>query len=143
MNIHLFLIINFIIGFLSDIVLNKLSYYNFMKLNTLRPYFENKTIVEAALYAGITVYVIVGIISIIFKLLNKRYLPSTKREYIIYLLLTFVIGFIADYIIYWIDIFPRLELYYKEVGKGLWGGLAILFSVAISLIMNIIINKFK
>ena len=59
MNIHIFLIINFIIGFVSDIVLNKLSYYNVMKLNTLRPYFENKTIVEAALYAGITVYVIV------------------------------------------------------------------------------------
>ena len=110
-----------------------------MKLNTLRPYFENKTIVEAALYAGITVYVIVGIISIIFKLLNKRYLPSTQKEYVIYLLLTFVIGFIADYIIYWIDIFPKLELYYKEVGKGLWGGLAILFSVMIGLLIKHII----
>ena len=139
MNIHIFLIINFIIGFVSDIVLNKLSYYNVMKLNTLRPYFENKTIVEAALYAGITVYVIVGIISIIFKLLNKRYLPSTQKEYVIYLLLTFVIGFIADYIIYWIDIFPKLELYYKEVGKGLWGGLAILFSVMIGLLIKHII----
>lgn len=139
MNIHIFLIINFIIGFVSDIVLNKLSYYNFMKLNTLRPYFENKTIMVAALYAGITVYVIVGIISIVFRIFNKRYLPSTQKEYIIYLLLTFVIGFIADYIIYWIDIFPKLELYYKEVGKGLWGGLAILFSVMIGLLIKHII----
>ena len=59
MNVHIFLIINFIIGFISDIILNKLSYYNVMKLDTLRPYFEDKTIIEAALYAGITVYIIV------------------------------------------------------------------------------------
>ena len=139
MNIHLFLIINFIIGFISDILLNKLSYYNFMKLNTLRGYFEDKTLLEAALYAGITVYIIVGVISILFKLMYKRYLPNTKQEYIIYLLITFVIGYIADYIIYWINIFPKLDLYYEEVGIGLWGGFAILFSVLLSLG----INKFK
>ena len=52
---------------------------------------------------------------------------------------TFVIGYIADYIIYWINIFPKLDLYYEEVGIGLWGGFAILFSVLLSLG----INKFK
>ena len=141
MNIHIFLFINFIIGFVSDIILNHLSNYDFLNLNTLKPYFDNKSIIEEAIYAGITVYIIVLIIVLIFKLIYKRYLPENKNEYIVFLLITFILGFIGDYIIYWIDIFPKLKLYYETVGVGLWGGLAILFSVIVSLLIKHIVYK--
>lgn len=143
MNINIFLFINFIIGFVSDIILNHLSNYDFINLNTLKPYFNNKSIIEAAIYAGITVYLIVLIIVLIFKLIYKRYLPDNKNEYIVFLLITFILGFIGDYIIYWIDIFPKLKLYYETVGIGLWGGLAILFSVIVSLLIKHIVYKIK
>lgn len=141
MNIHIFLLINFIIGFVSDIILNNLSNYDLLNLNTLKPYFNNKSIIEAAIYAGITVYLIVLIIVLIFKLINKKYLPDNKNEYIVFLLITFILGFIGDYIIYWIDIFPKLKLYYETVGIGLWGGLAILFSVIVSLLIKHIVYR--
>lgn len=141
MNIHIFLLINFIIGFVSDIILNHLSNYDFINLNTLKPYFDNKSIIEAAIYAGITVYLIVLIIVLIFKLIYKRYLPENKNEYLVFLLITFILGFIGDYIIYWIDIFPKLKLYYETVCIGLWGGLAILFSVIVSLLIKHIVYK--
>ena len=134
MNEILFLVFNFLIGFFSDIVLNILANQDIQFLKSLKPYFANKSVSKAALYAGITVVIIVGIIMSIFQLTYDKYLPETVNEYFIYLLITFVIGFIADIVIYKINIFPKLKLYYQKVGMGLWGALAILFSVIASLI---------
>jgi hypothetical protein len=134
MNEILFLVFNFLIGFFSDIVLNILANQDIQFLKSLKPYFANKSVSKAALYAGITVVIIVGIIMSIFQLTYDKYLPETVNEYFIYLLISFVIGFIADIVIYKINIFPKLKLYYQKVGKGLWGSLAILFSVIASLI---------
>ena len=134
MNEILFLVFNFLIGFFSDIVLNILANQDIQFLKTLKPYFANKSVTKAALYAGITVVIIVGIIMSIFQMTYDKYLPETVNEYFIYLLITFVIGFIADIVIYKINIFPKLKLYYQKVGMGLWGALAILFSVIASLI---------
>ena len=130
----LFLVFNFLIGFFSDIVLNLLANQDIQFLSTLKPYFANKSVAKAALYAGLTVIIIVGIIMSIFQLTYDKYLPETVNEIVVYLLITFIIGFIADIVIYKINIFPKLKLYYQKVGKGLWGGLAILFSVIASLI---------
>jgi len=134
MNEILFLVFNFLIGFFSDIVLNILANHDIKLLKTLKPYFANKSVVKAALYAGITVIIIVGIIMSIFQMTYDKYLPDTLNDYFIYLLITFVIGYLADIVIYKINIFPKLRLYYQKFGKGLWGALAILFSVIISLI---------
>jgi H+/Cl- antiporter ClcA len=134
MNEILFLVFNFLIGFFSDIVLNILANQDIQFLKSLKPYFANKSVSKAALYAGITVVIIVGIIMSIFQLTYDKYLPETVNEYFIYLLISFVIGFIADIVIYKINIFPKFKLYYQKVGKGLWGSLAILFSVITSLI---------
>lgn len=132
MGIKLFLVLNSIIGFFSDMVLNKLSNYKMMNLNTLRPYFDHHSVVGAASLASITTVSIVYIICVIYNLLYDKYLPETNRERIIFLILTFIIGYIADILIYHLNIFPKLKLYYKVVGKGLWGGLAITFSVVLS-----------
>lgn len=130
---YLFLLLNFFIGFFSDIVFNQLSNYKFMKLNTLRPYFNHHSTFVAGLYAAITVLVIVLIICNLFHIRYKKYLPETRTEYLVFFTVTFVIGFIADIVIHRLNIFPKLKLYYRVIGSGLWGGLAILFSVALSI----------
>ena len=134
-NESLFLVFNALVGFFSDIVLNIIAKHDIYKpITTLRPYFENKTVFQAAFYALLTVVIIVGIIMKLFQLFYNKYLPETKKEYVIYFILTFIVGYIGDIVIYKLNIFPRLKTYYKVVGKGLWGSLAILFSVVLSLI---------
>lgn len=142
MNDILFLSFNALIGFFSDIVLNHLSNYKILNLNTLKPYFQNKSVFKAALYAMVTVLIIVVIIMQTFRLYYNKTLPEDKKETIIYLILTFIIGYIADILIHKLDIFPKLKLYYRVIGSGLWGGLAILFSVSISLLFIYIYNEY-
>jgi hypothetical protein len=139
----LFLIFNAIIGFFSDIILNIISKHDIYKpITTLIPYFVNKTMVQAAFYALLTVVLIVGIISIVFNMIFNKFLPETQKEYIIFLILTFIVGYIGDIVIYKLNIFPKLKTYYDVVGKGLWGGLAIVFSVGISLFGLYIFNNY-
>ena len=141
-NESLFLVFNALVGFFSDIVLNIIAKHDIYKpITTLRPYFENKTTFQAAFYALLTVVIIVGIIMKIFHIYYNKYLPETKQEYFIYFIITFIIGYIGDILIYKLDIFPKLKTYYKVVGKGLWGSLAIVFSVGLSLLGLYIYEK--
>lgn len=141
-NESLFLIFNALVGFFSDIILNIIAKHDIYKpISTLRPYFENKSSFQAAFYALLTVVIIVGIIMKIFQIFYNKYLPETRKEYIIYLVITFIVGYIGDIVIFKMNIFPKLKTYYRVVGKGLWGALAILFSVTVSLIGLYIINN--
>ena len=97
---------------------------------------------QAAFYALLTVIIIVGIIMKLFQIFYDKYLPETNREIFIYLVLSFIVGYVGDILIYKLDIFPRLKIYYRVVGKGLWGAIAIVFSVSVSLILLYIINNF-
>jgi hypothetical protein len=148
----LFLLLNAKIAFVSDIILNILATkkikflekYSIMdSLKTLKPYFENKTPFQAAFYALLTVIVIVGIIMKIFQIYYNKYLPENSKEIFIYLVLSFVVGYVGDILIYKWDIFPRLKTYYRVVGKGLWGAIAIVFSVFMSLIYLYIFNNYN
>ena len=139
----LFLLLNAKIAFVSDILLNLLvngnvkilhEYKIYDSLKTLKPYFQNKSMFLAAFYALLTVIIIVGLIMKTFHITHDKYLPESINEYVIFLILTFIIGYIGDIIIYKINIFPKLKQYYRVVGKGLWGALAILFSVIVALI---------
>tara|TARA_B100000424_G_scaffold167818_1_gene129057 strand:- start:16 stop:456 length:441 start_codon:yes stop_codon:yes gene_type:complete len=143
MNEILFLSLNSLIGFTSDIILNHLSNYKILNLHTLKPYFQNKSVITAGLYAMITVLIIVVIIMQTFRLYYNKTLPENTKETLVYLLLTFIIGYIADILIHKLDIFPKLKLYYKVIGSGLWGGLAILFSVSISLLFLYLYNRYN
>ena len=147
----LFLLLNAKIAFLSDIILNILSTrnigflekYSFMNsLKTLKPYFVNKSMFQAAFYALITVIIIVGIIMKIFQIFYDKYLPETHKEIFIYLVLSFIVGYVSDILIYKWNIFPRLQKYYRVVGRGLWGAIAIVFSVFMSLIYLYIYKNF-
>jgi hypothetical protein len=147
----LFLLLNAKIAFFSDILLNILATkkikflerYSFMdSLKTLKPYFENKSPFLAALYALLTVIIIVGIIMKIFQIFYNKYLPENKKEIFIYLVLSFIVGYVGDIFIYKLNIFPRLKTYYRVVGKGLWGAIAIVFSIFMSLIYLYIYKNF-
>jgi len=137
----LFLLLNAKIAFFSDILLNilansKLFQYSglFNKIRTLKPYFQNKSMFLAAFYALLTVVIIIGIIMKTFHIIHDKYLPESKKEYFIFLVISFLIGYLGDIIIYKINIFPKLKQYYRVVGKGLWGALAIVFSIIIALL---------
>ena len=147
----LFLLFNAKIAFLSDIILNILATkkikflekYSFMNsLKTLKPYFANKSPFLAAFYALLTVIIIVGIIMKIFQIFYDKYLPETSKEIFIYLVLSFIVGYVGDILIYKLNIFPRLQKYYRVVGRGLWGAIAIVFSVFMSLIYFYIYKNF-
>ena len=148
----LFLLLNANIAFFSDIILNILATknikflekYSFMNsLKTLKPYFVNKSMFKAAFYALLTVIIIVGIIMKLFQIFYDKYLPETYKEIFIYLVLSFIVGYIGDILIYKWNIFPRLKTYYRVVGKGLWGAIAIVFSVFMSLIYLYIYKNYN
>ena len=110
-----------------------------MNLNTLRPYFKHHSMFVAALYGYVLIVVV--IICNLFYIRYKKYLPETRTEYLVFFTVTFVIGFIADIVIHRLNIFPKLKLYYRVVGSGLWGALAILFSVSLSIFIQKIYNS--
>lgn len=137
-NLYTFIFINFIVSFLSDIILNDLSrssYINSPIIKSLQPYFNKKSIVEAAFYAGLTV--VLTLIPIL--ILHKYLLPIFDiPELLLLIILGFIIGYIIDIFIEKIDIFgATLHPYYKLAGSGFYGGLAIIFSITISYILQI------
>jgi H+/Cl- antiporter ClcA len=79
----------------------------------------------------------------IFQIFYDKYLPETHKEIFIYLVISFIVGYIGDILIYKWDIFPRLKTYYRVVGRGLWGAIAIVFSVFMSLIYLYIYQNYN
>ena len=57
-------------------------------LKTLKSYFENKSMFQAGFYALLTVIIIVGIIMKLFQIFYDKYLPETKKEIFIYLVIS-------------------------------------------------------
>ncbi len=137
-NIYTFIFINFIVGFISDIVLNDLSkssYINSPIIKSLQPYFKKKLIIEAGFYAGLTVILTLIPILILYKYLLPIFdIP----ELLLLTLLGFIIGYLVDILIEKLDIFgASLHKYYKLAGSGFYGGLAIVFSIITSYILQI------
>lgn len=139
MNTNTFLFINFIVGFISDIILNDLSRKPASQLfpskiiQSLNIYFLNKSIIQAGIYAGLTVIVVLIPTIILFNL----YFDIFKNK-LLFTIFSFITGFISDIIIEKINIFGNtLKPFYKLAGSGFWGGLAIAFSVVISYLIQI------
>ena len=135
----LFIIIVFIVSALSDVLLNLLSRnsltkeYNFKIILSLKPYFKNKSMIQSAVYAGITIIVALLINMLISKNIFGFYVPRNNNELIKFLSIAFPLGYIIDILIDKLKIFgSSLDLYYKAAGAGLWGALAFVFSIIIS-----------
>ena len=131
----LFIIINFCVSYVSDNVLNDLSKYTPYKVFTsLAPYFKNKSIVVAGIYAGITVAFATTLLLLFNRLFLNTYLPTTNSEFVVTILIAYVIGYVLDVFIYKMNIFDNLQPFYKIVGAGNGGALSFLFSLVISFI---------
>ena len=147
MKVIIFIIIVFIVSSLSDILLNLLSKnqitekYNIKIILSLKPYFKNKTMIQSAIYAGLTIIVALFINMLFSKNIFGFYFPKNKNELIKFICIAFPLGYIVDIMIDKIKVFGSdLDLYYKTAGAGLWGALAFVFSIIISYSIQNIIN---
>lgn len=131
----LFVIINFCVSYVCDNVLNDLSKYTQYKAFTsLAPYFKNKSIVVAGIYAGITVAFATTFLLIFNRIFLNTYFPTTNSDFVVMILVAYVIGYVLDVFIYKMNIFDNLQPFYKTVGAGNGGALSFLFSLIISFI---------
>lgn len=123
-----FVIANFIVAFISDIVLNLSGF-----VQSLQPYFQDRTVLESAIYAGLTIlialFTTMGFSSVLFGFT----VPNSNSKLVKYSILAFILGYIIDIIINRMRIFGHsLDLYYSTLGEGFWGAAAFLFSIIIS-----------
>lgn len=139
MNIYIFLVINFIVSFISDIFLRVLS-INYNIITSLKPYFRSITIIESCLYASIIIEIALIITIFFSKFINGFIIPNNNIELLRFSLLAFIIGYIIDILIYKTRLFNNLDLYYKENGAGFWGSMAFVFSILISYYITQILN---
>lgn len=131
----LFIIINFCVSYVSDNVLSDLSKYTHVKAFTsLAPYFKNKPIVLAGIYAGITVSLATILLLLFTRQFLNTYLPTTNSEFAATILIAYVIGYALDVFIYKMNLFDNLEPFYKIVGAGNGGALSFIFSLIVSFI---------
>ena len=127
-----FVLLNFFLAFASDLVLNYLS-TNYGIVDSLKPYFQKKTVVGAGIYAGLTIVFALLINMLLSYLIFGFLIPDGYKELFYFCILAFILGYIIDFCIYKLKIFGNsLDLFYKEVGAGLWGALAFLFTIIIS-----------
>ena len=145
MKVIMFIIIIFIVSALSDILLNLLSKnqltkkYNLKIILSLKPYFKNKSMIQSAVYAGITIIIALLINMLLSKNIFGFYVPNNKNELIKFISIAFPLGYAIDIIIDKLKIFGNsLDLYYKVAGAGLWGALAFVFSIIISYLLTIL-----
>jgi len=145
----LFIIINFIVSAISDIIIQYFVYQPDAnaRLKSLRHYYKvyGKT---AIILAGIPVCLLLLIHFLLFKVLFGIYLPTRSTKYIIYfIILSFILGYVTDYIINKHHVFGHaLDEYYKIPYAYVWGMLAYVFSIIISYIILFIylaVSKIK
>ena len=139
-HIILFLLLNFTVAFISDIFLNDLSTH-FNTISSLKSYFRNHSIVKSALDAGATVLFALVVTMGLSHLLFGFIVPHDYTSLLCFCILAGLIGYILDMAIYRLNVFGhRLDEYYKQLGAGLWGSVAFVFSIFISyFIQNYII----
>ena len=139
----LFIILNFIISAISDIGLNILSRLSISPdaVRALKPYFQSHSLLVSAGYAGITVVTVLIITMLISKLVFKFLYPKNVKELALFILLAAPIGYIADLIIYYFQLFgPLMNAYYKKAGAGFWGSAAFIFSIFISFLLTSVLH---
>jgi hypothetical protein len=132
MNTFLFIVISFIIGFFSDIILyilavNKTPIDNSIKIiKSLQPYFNHYKLMSPFL-AGITVVIGTFISYQLFRSFENES-ETSELSLWIYILILFLFGMLLDYIINLTGIFkPYLNKYYNRSGiifSAIFGGIA-------------------
>ena len=139
----IFILLNFIISAISDMGLNILSRLSVSPsaIRALKPYFQSHSVLVSAGYAGVTVVTVLIITMLVSKIVFNFLYPKTVKELALFLLLAAPIGYIADAIIYYFQIFgTSLNDYYKKAGVGFWGSAAFIFSIIFSFLISKILK---
>lgn len=137
-----FVLLNFLIAFVSDLVLNALSRspYSPAAVQALRSYFGKRVIVPAFL-AGLTVVTVLLLTMVLSELVFHFTAPRNTRQLVLFLLLAAPLGFVADIVIYRGQVFgASLNPFYKIAGAGFWGALAFLFAIGLSYLVAMATN---
>ena len=142
--IFIFMFLNFLLAFGSDIILNYIS-YNYGVVESLKPYFKNRSVLGAAFAAGLTIVSALLINMVASYFILGFITPEDEEELIYFCILAFIIGYIIDIYIYEQKVFGNsLDLFYQEAGAGFWGALAFLFTIVISYFtMKFFLKKLK
>ena len=131
-----FILINFFIAFISDLLLNVLSRLSFSPkyITSLYSYFQHyNSPILTAIYAGITVITVLLITITISHYLFNFSVPSNSKDLYKFLILSFILGYIADILIYKLHIFGvNLDKFYSVAGAGFGGAISLVFCVTVS-----------
>jgi hypothetical protein len=138
-SVFVFILNNFLISAISDICLNFLSRFRLSPsaIKALKPYFNKQSTLSSASYAGLTVVIVLIITMLLSKLLFNFSYPVTFMQLVFFLILAAPLGYIADALIYYFQIFgDSLNDYYKKAGVGFWGSAAFVFSIIFSFLLT-------
>lgn len=123
----IFIIIIFIVSFISDLVLRVLSP---KYIPSLVPYFNNNSVISAGIYAGLTIVIATIILMIINKFIQTK-------NIIIFLIIAFIVGYIMDIIIMKYNIFgDSLKPFYDTYGAGFWGATSFVFALGVTILIK-------
>jgi hypothetical protein len=143
----IFILFNFFISAFSDFILNILSRLRISPeaIRALKPYFDHQPAIVSAIYAGLTVISVLVLTIMISKLVFKFNYPKNIIQLFLFISLAAPLGYFADILIYYFQIFgPTLNEYYKKAGAGFWGSAAFVFSILFSFIfMKFIPDKIR
>ena len=134
-------ILFFLIGVVSDLVLQNMSGYY---IRLLQPFWNAYGDLTAASLAGVTTLIggllIVYLMSVFFQNLVIGSMPYIINGVII----SIIIGFALDLGINFSGIFPSLRLWYTTLGPyeaGFWGALALVFVFVSGIYLNSLLSN--
>jgi len=130
-----FILVNFAVAALSDLGLNYISTLSFApkSIRALRDYFNVYNPLYAAVNAGLTVVLVLLITMALSNALLGILYPRNYKQLGRFIVLAFLLGFVADVLIDNYHIFgTTLDKFYRIAGAGFWGAAAFVFSIILS-----------
>lgn len=129
------ILFNGIAGAVADVALNDLS--RATDVAHLRTYFAHRSILGAAAAAAVTVMLGAAAVLLVTHLCFGFAVPRNLVEGGLTLATSFLIGYAMDVAIARLNVFGNdLRVYYKHHGAGGWGGLSLVVSMAVALVMQ-------
>jgi hypothetical protein len=87
----------------------------------------------SAVYAGLTIIIALFIVMFISYIMFGFSVPLQTAEFYKFIILTAIVGYLADWYIYKAKVFGQdLNEYYEKLGIGFWGSAAFIVSVTMS-----------
>ena len=92
--------------------------------------------VVSAVNAGVTVLSAIIVVMLLSQLLIGFMHPRSLHELWRFMGVAFIVGYVDDIVIYKLQVFgATLNPYYKIAGAGLWGAIALLFSILVTYVV--------